>query len=100
MPLAFERIRRFLASLFGANTASGARLTSAVEPLVARALQILDRNPRRTADEVATCLWREELMAASSLEVGLWGPAVFRAAAVAALRLRAVSTSGSDIEGS
>ncbi len=72
-----------------------------LDPIIARALRVVSalaphKAPARLADDVADQLYREELAASSSLDVGLWGGHVFKAAAKTATRLHGVAVSGED----
>jgi hypothetical protein len=82
----------------GEPTADGQELLP-LDPLVGRALALMQRRPRtahRNADFVEAALFHEVVSASGSLDVGLWGRGVTRAAARAAARLYTVAVSGDD----
>lgn len=75
----------------------------ALEPLVADALDLLaapvaSEGQPETVDDLADRLLYAELVASSSPEVAAWGRPVFRAAALAALRVHVVALSGDELQ--
>lgn len=73
-------------------------------PLVLRALRLLSEWPegvpgRRLAMQLAGRLYADDLPACADLDVGVWGPHLYDAAAQAALRVQAVATSASETVG-